>query len=76
MFQAVITGKLGQSDGVQWKKNGAEYSISALTSKVFRDLHPEHKDPGGLSGYWHCVNSEGRSLSGIAEDFQAKIPLN
>jgi hypothetical protein len=43
-FQATITGKLGQKDAVQWKKDGLEYSISALAWKIFKDLHPENKD--------------------------------
>lgn len=71
-FQAVITGKLGQSDGVQWKKDGAEYSISALAWKIFKDLHPTNKDPGGVNGNWHWVNSNGKSLWEIAEEFLNK----
>jgi hypothetical protein len=71
-FQATITGKLGQKDAVQWKKDGLEYSISALAWIIFKDLHPEHKDPGGVNGNWHWVNSEGRPLWNIAEEFLAK----
>jgi hypothetical protein len=69
VFQAVITGKLGQSDAVRWKNDDGEYSISALAWKIFKDLHPENKDPGGINGNWHWVNSEGRTLWEIAEEF-------
>lgn len=68
-FQAVITGKLGQSDGVLWKKDGSEYSISALAWKIFKDLHPDNKDPGGVNGNWHWVNEDGKPLWEIAEEF-------
>jgi hypothetical protein len=69
VFQAIITGKLGQSDAVRWKQDNAEYSISALAWKIFKDQHPEHKDPGGVNGNWHWVNSGGHSLWEVAEDF-------
>lgn len=68
-FQAVITGKLGQSDGVLWKKDNAEYSISALAWKIFKNLHPDNKDPGGVNGNWHWVNENGKPLWEIAEEF-------
>lgn len=68
-YQAVITGKLGQSDGVRWKKDDMEYSISALAWKIFKDLHPANKDPGGVNGNWHWVNENGKSLWEIAEEF-------
>lgn len=68
-FQAVITGKLGQSDGVRWKKDDTEYSISALAWKIFKELHPESKDPGGVNGNWHWVNSSGKPLWEVAEEF-------
>jgi hypothetical protein len=68
-FQAVITGNLGQSNAVRWKKDDTEYSISALTRKIFKDLHPDNKDPGGVNGNAHWVNSAGRSLWEIAEEY-------
>ena len=71
-FQATITGKMGQKDAVQWKKDGLEYSVSALAWNIFKDLHPEHKDPGGVNGSWHWVNSEGQPLWDVAEAFLAK----
>jgi len=73
VFQAVITGKIGRSDAVRWKKDNAEYSVSALAWKIFKDRHPENKGPGGLNGNWHWVNSEGRPLSEIAEEFWENI---
>lgn len=69
VFQAEITGKLGRSNGVRWKKDDAEYSISALAWKIFKDLHPENKDPGGVNGNWHWVNADGKPLWEVAEDF-------
>ena len=71
-FEAIITGKLGQSDAVQWKKDGAEYSVSALAWKIFKELHPSQKDPGGINGNWSWVTSDGRSLWEIAEEFLGK----
>jgi hypothetical protein len=71
-FQAVITGKLGQSDGVKWMKDMAEYSISALAWKIFKYLHPDNKDPGGVNGNWHWVNANGKPLWEIAEEFLAQ----
>jgi hypothetical protein len=57
---------------VQWKKDGLEYSISALAWKIFKDLHPENRDPGGVNGNWHWVNSDGHPLWDVAEGFLAK----
>lgn len=71
-FQATITGKLGQSNAVRWKKNGEEYSISALAWIIFKDLHPEHQDPGGVNGNWHWVNSNGKPLWEVAEEYLSK----
>ena len=68
-FKAAITGKLGQSDAVRWEKDGREYSISALTWMIFKDLHPEKKDPGGINGNWHWVHSSGKTLWQIAENY-------
>ena len=76
MFQAIITGKLGRSDGVQWKQDGQEYSISALAWNIFKDLHPQKKDPGGVNGNWHWVDSTGRSLWDIKEEFLAKAEIS
>jgi hypothetical protein len=72
-FQATITGKLGQSDSVRWEKNGQEYSISALTWHIFKDLHPEKKAPGGINGNWHWVHSNGKQLWTIAEEFMGNL---
>ena len=68
VFEATITGKLGQSDAVVWKKDGQEYSISGLTHWVFQSLHPEQKDPGGVTGGVYWVNSGGVSLWDLAEE--------
>ncbi|GKW50665.1 PDDEXK family nuclease [Halomonas sp. NCCP-2165] len=68
-FKAVITGKLGQSDAVRWEKDGQEYSISALTWMIFKELHPDKKDPGGVNGNWHWVHSSGKTLWQIAENY-------
>ena len=72
-FIATITGKLGQSNAVCWEKDGKEYSISALTWKVFKEQHPEEKDPGGVNGNWHWVNSDGKNLWIVAEEYLATI---
>ncbi len=69
-FQATITGKLGQSDAVLWTKDRSENSISALTWSIFKSLHPEQKDPGGINDNWHWVDANGRSLWEIAQEFR------
>ncbi|MDR3555046.1 MAG: hypothetical protein P4L55_09860 [Syntrophobacteraceae bacterium] len=71
IFKATITGKLGQSNSVKWQKDGEEYSISALAWKIFKDLHPESKDPGGVNGNWHWVNAAGKPLWEVAEEHLA-----
>lgn len=71
IFQAEITGKLGQSNAVRWAKDGEEYSISALAWMIFKDLHPEKKDPGGVNGNWHWVNINGKPLWEVAEEYLA-----
>jgi hypothetical protein len=71
-FQATITGKLGQGDFMVWAKDGAEYAISALTWKIFKQLHPEQKDPPGINGNVHWVTESGKSLWELAEDFLEK----
>jgi len=72
IFQAEITGKLGQSDAVKWAQDGEEYSISALTWKIFKETHPTKKDPGGVNGNWHWVNESGKPLWDVAEEYLAK----
>ena len=72
IFQAEITGKLGQSNAVKWEKDGEEYSISALAWTIFKNTHPDKKDPGGVNGNWHWVNEAGKSLWEVAEEHLAK----
>lgn len=71
-FQLIVTGKAGQSNFVKWAHDGNEYSISNITWKLFKELHPEKKDPGGVNGNLHWVNQEGRSLYDIAEEYYQK----
>lgn len=71
-FKATITGKQGQSNAIVWEKDGNEYAVSALAWKIFKELHPENKNPGGVNGNWHWVNSEGKPLWEVAEDYLAK----
>ncbi len=72
IFIATITGKLGQSNAVLWEEDKNEYSISALAWKIFKDSHPDKKDPGGVNGNWHWVNAEGKPLWEVAEEYLAK----
>ncbi|WP_374972403.1 hypothetical protein [Spongiibacter marinus] len=72
VFKATITGKKGQSNAVVWAKDGNEYAVSALAWRIFKELHPENKNPGGVNGNWHWVNSEGKSLWQVAEGFLAE----
>jgi hypothetical protein len=71
-FKATITGKRGQSDAIVWAKDGQEYAVSALAWKIFKDLHPENKNPGGINGNGHWVRVDGKSLWEVAEDFLEK----
>jgi hypothetical protein len=68
-YHAEITGKLGRSNAVLWHGDKNEYSISKITWKIFRELHPDQKDPGGVNGNWHWVNEDGTPLWTLAEDF-------
>ena len=72
VFKATITGKRGQSDAIVWAKDGQEYAVSALAWKIFKDLHPENKDPGGINGNGHWVRLDGKSLWEVAEEFLEK----
>jgi hypothetical protein len=71
-YYATITGKLGQSNSIKWDFDNSEYAISALTWMLFKENHPEQKDPGGVNGNWHWVNDKGKNLWQIAEDFITK----
>lgn len=68
VYHAVITGKTGQSNSVKWKKDEEEYSISNLTWSIFKDLHPDKKESGGVNGNWHWVNKDGKSLWDLAQE--------
>lgn len=70
-FMATITGKGGQSNAVVWAKDGKEYAVSTLAWNIFKDMHPEKKNPGGVNGAWHWVRADGKSLWEVAEDFLA-----
>lgn len=72
LFQAEITGKLGQSNAVRWAVDGEEYSISALAWQIFKDTHPDKKPPGGVNGNWHWVNESGKPLWEVAEEYLAR----
>lgn len=71
IFRAVVTGKRGQSDAIRWAKDDQEYAVSALAWQLFKDLHPEKRNPGGVNGTVHWVRADGKSLWSIAEDFLA-----
>ena len=71
-FSAEITGKLGQSDAVKWNFDGREYSISALSRKIFKEYHPERKEPMSVRGPLHWVNSEGTPLVDLATESRKK----
>lgn len=71
-FSGVLTGKRGQSNAIIWDKDQKEYSISMLAWLIFRDLHPEKKDPGGVNGSWHWVLKNGKNLWTLAEESLAK----
>jgi hypothetical protein len=72
MFQATITGKLGRSDAIRWEHDGKEYSLSALASRVFKDLDPEHNEPAPLNGSTKWVNSSGITLWDLKDECLTK----
>jgi len=72
-YVATITRKLGQSNAILWENDNREYSISALTWQIFKETHPDKKDPGGLNGNWHWVNSDGKPLWQVREEYIKKI---
>lgn len=67
IFSAEITGLKGQSDAIRWANDGQCYSLSNLAWSIFKEHHPEGKDPGGVNGAWHWVNEQGVSLWDLAE---------
>lgn len=73
-FKATITGKQGQSDAIVWAKDKREYALSAVAWQVFKELHPENRNPGGVNGSWHWVRTDGKPLWTVAEDFLATQP--
>jgi hypothetical protein len=42
-----------------------------FTWTLFKDKHPEKKDPGGVNGNWHWVDKSGTPLWQLAENFLA-----
>lgn len=75
-FRAQITGKLGRSNAIRWEFDNKEYSISALTWRLFKQEHPEQKDPGGVNGNGHWVNESGESLWSLAEKYLENLSDN
>lgn len=73
VFSATITGKNGKSNAVLWDNDSNEYAISNLTWTIFKDLHPDKKDPGGINGNWHWVNESGVTLWTLAKDLQELV---
>ncbi len=69
MYTATITGKTGQSNSIIWDKDNKEYAISTLTWLIFRDFHPEKKNPGGLNGNDYWTNEKGVSLWELKENY-------
>ena len=71
-FTGVLTGKRGQRNAIVWDKDQKEYSISMLAWMIFRDTHPDKKDPGGVNGSAHWVLKNGKALWTLAEEALAK----
>lgn len=70
IFRASITGKLGQSDAVIWEHDSQEYAISNLTRKIFQEMHPDKKAPGGVNGNYYWTNQNDVSLWDMAKELQ------
>lgn len=71
MYVAEITGKLGQQDSVRWVNDGAEYSITALTQKIFQSIHPANLHPGTLQGGFFWKTEDGHALTELAAEIWA-----
>jgi hypothetical protein len=67
-FKAYITGKANRNAAIRWEHDGQEYSITLLTWRLFKDLHPERMDPGGINGNHYWETEDGRSLWEIGEE--------
>lgn len=67
-FSGVLVVTPGRGCKVRWDKDQQEYAISTLTWRIFRDLHPEKKDPGGVNGNWHWALESGDNLWDLAEE--------
>lgn len=67
-FSGVLVAVPGRGCKVRWDKDQQEYAISTLTWRIFRDLHPEKKDPGGVNGNWHWTLESGDNLWDLAEE--------
>ncbi len=49
IFKAKVTGKTGQSNNIRWLYDGEEYSFTALTKAVVKELTGE--EPNSVNGY-------------------------
>ncbi|MEW5883382.1 MAG: hypothetical protein AB1725_04060 [Armatimonadota bacterium] len=73
-FKAVITGNANRNKGIRWEHDGKEYSITGLTEILFKQFHPERKNPGGINGNTYWETEDGRSLWEIAEEVREVRP--
>ena len=61
---ATVTGETGQSDNVQWERDGKVYSFTGLTKEVLHELVGRDRDEA-LNGYkyWRHPEFDDRTLS-------------
>lgn len=65
-WTAVVTGKTGQSDNVEWNYDNEVYSFTGLTKEILNDLIGRKKEKA-LNGYkyWCHPRYDGRTLSDL-----------
>ena len=63
---ATVTGDTGQSDNVQWERDGEVYSFTGLTKEVLHELVGRDRDEA-LNGYkyWRHPEFDNRTLSDL-----------
>lgn len=68
-WNAVVTGKTGQSDNVRWRYDGEEYSFTGLSRAVLREVG-DCEDPhiGDAFWYWTHPDFDHRNLSDLRDE--------
>lgn len=68
LWQAVVTGKEGRTNNVQWRYDGEEYSFTGLSNAILDELGSTEWDTS--HGYWYWTHPEFdyKSLSDLRDE--------